>query len=610
MKQVPSGKDRRPRKKTERTKWVENESEDSDSDFPVHKIAAYSTHPITVKLEIQGKPVVMEVDTGAAVLVISEKTYKGLFPNLTLKEAPMGLKTYTGERIPVLGEVVVEVSYQQQNHQLSLIVVKGKGHNLYGRDWLMHFKLDWKTIGLTTLENAKARVNVLLKKYEEVFSGSRGAMRHFSAKLNVKEDIHPIFLKPRSVPFAIREAIEAELKRLEFEGIKEKVPHSKWAAPVPKGDEKIRICGDYKVTVNQSLQVDQYPLPKPEDLFASLAGGAKFSKIDLTQAYLQLQLEEESREFVTVNTHIGLYRYTRLPFGIVSAPAIFQRTMDTILQGLNHVQCYIDDILVTGADDDEHFHNLEEVLVRLGNHGIRVKSSKCTFFQDSVEYLGHKITSEGLHTTTKKVEAVRLAPAPKNQRELRSFLELLHYYGKFMPNLATLIHPLNSLLKANTPWNWSKKCEQAFNEAKDKLTSAAVLAHYDPKLPLRLAGDASAYGVGAVISHVFPDGNERPVAFASKTLSASERNYSQLEKEALSLIFGLWKFHQYLYGRKFTLVTDHQPLTTIFSDKKGIPHWQPRDCRDGHCSYLLITIPFSFDQPEHMPTQMACLDFS
>ena len=168
--------------------------------------------------------------------------------------------------------------------------------------------------------------------------------------------------------------------------------------------------------------------------------------------------------------------------------------MDTISQGLNHVQCYIDDILVTGADDDEHFHNLEEVLVHLRNYGIQVKSSKYTFFQSSVEYLGHKITSEGLHTTTKKVEAVRLAPAPKNQCELRSFLGLLHYYGKFMPNLATLIYPLNSLLKTNAPWNWSQECEQAFNEAKDKLTSAAVLAHYDPKLPLQLAGDASAYG--------------------------------------------------------------------------------------------------------------------
>ena len=126
------------------------------------------------------------------------------------------------------------------------------------------------------------------------------------------------------------------------------------------------------MTINQSLEVDQYPLPKPDDLFASLAGGVRFSKINLTQVYLQMPLEEESREFITVNTHMGLYRYTRLPFGIASAPAIFQRTMDTILQGLHHVQCYIDDILVTGADDEVHLRNLEEVLTRLRTHGIRV----------------------------------------------------------------------------------------------------------------------------------------------------------------------------------------------------------------------------------------------
>lgn len=161
--------------------------------------------------------------------------------------------------------------------------------------------------------------------------------------------------------------------------------------------------------------------------------------------------------------------------------------------------------------------------------------------------------------------------SPQESEWVEIFLGLLHYYGKFIPNLATLNYTLNSLLKTSTTWNWSEQCEQAFKDTKDKLTSAAVLVHYDPQMPLHLAGDASAYSVGAVISHVYPDGSERPVAYASRTLSASERNYSQLEKEALSLIFGLRKFHQYLYRGKFTLVTDHKPLTTIFSDKKGIP---------------------------------------
>ena len=147
----------------------------------------------------------------------------------------------------------------------------------------------------------------------------------------------------------------------------------------------------------------------------------------------------------------------------------------------------------------------------------------------------------------------------------------MHYYGKFIPHLSALLHPLNQLLKANTTWFWSDSCEQAFQEAKQKLASAPVLVHYDPSLPLRLAGDASQYGIGAVISQVGLNGDEQPVAYASRTLSTPEKNYSQIEKEALSLIFGLRKFHQYLYARNLTIVTDHKPLLAILGPKKNIP---------------------------------------
>ena len=175
------------------------------------------------------------------------------------------------------------------------------------------------------------------------------------------------------------------------------------------------------------------------------------------------------------------------------------------------------------------------------------------------------------NAATAKVEAVQQAPAPKNITELRSFLGLLNYYGKFMPNLSTLLHPLHQLLKGDHAWHWSQDCEQAFQEAKRKLSAAPILVHYDPKLPMRLAGDASNYGVGAVLSHILPDGTEHPVAFASRTLKPSERNYAQVEKEALSLIYGITKFHKYLYGRPFTLVTNHRPLTTILGPKNGVP---------------------------------------
>ena len=393
-------------------------------------------------------------------------------------------------------------------------------------------------------------------------------MNTFEARLQVKEGARPRFCKARPVPFALKAAIDRELDRLENEGILEPVTYSEWAAPVvpvPKTEGQIRLCGDYKVTINPVLEVDQYPLPKPDNIFATLSTGKVFSKIDLTHAYQQMKLTEDSRNYVTINTHRGLFRYTRLPFGVASAPSIFQKVMDTVLQGLPNAICYLDDILVSGATKEEHLHNLEMVLQRLEQYNIRAKKAKCAFMCDAVEYLGHRIDADGLHTLSSKVKAIQDAPQPQNVQELRSFLGLLHYYGKFLPNLATLLHPLNALLKTGSKWLWSAECSDAFKAAK------RLLAHYNPSLPIRLAGDASAYGIGAVISHVFEDGSERPVAFTSRTLSPTERNYPQIEKEALSLIYGIQKFHQYLYGRPFVLVTDHRPLLSILGPKKGIP---------------------------------------
>lgn len=221
--------------------------------------------------------------------------------------------------------------------------------------------------------------------------------------------------------------MEDELDRLQQEGIIEPIQFSEWAAPivpVMKADKKsVRICGDYKVTVNQAAKVDRYPIPKIEDLFASLAQGEKFTKLDMSQAYQQLILDEESRKYVVINTHKGLFQYTRLPFGISSAPAIFQRVMEGLLQGIPHVSVYLDDILITGKNDVEHLATLEAVLTRFEEAGLRLKRSKCVFMAPSVEYLGHTIDAEGLHPTESKVKAIKNAPVPKNVTELRAYLD-------------------------------------------------------------------------------------------------------------------------------------------------------------------------------------------
>ncbi len=382
------------------------------------------------------------------------------------------------------------------------------------------------------------------------------------------------FYKARNVPYALKEKVEIELDRLERDGVIEKVSTSQWAAPivpVVKKDGSIRVCGDYKLTVNLAAIVDCYPLPKIDDIFASLAGGKTFTKLDLAHAYNQIELDDEAKRLMTINTSKGLYQYNRLPFGVASAPAMFQRTMETVLQGIPGVSVYIDDILVSGKTDDEHLQNLQEVLKRLEKVGARLKRSKCFFMLPAVEYLGHRISEQGLQPTMKKVQAIQLAPAPSDISQLKSVLGLINYYSKFLPNLSHTLSPLYRLLQTKVPWHWGEEQQRAFEAAKKQLTTDQVLVHYDQEKPIILACDASPYGLGAVLSHQMEDGTEKPISFASRSLAPAEKGYSQLEKEALAIVFGVKRFHQYIYGRKFVILSDHKPLEGLLKETKAVP---------------------------------------
>ena len=337
-----------------------------------------------------------------------------------------------------------------------------------------------------------------------------------------------------------------------------------------KKDGSVRVCGDFKVTINQQLEVDEYPLPRIDDIYASLSGGKQFSVLDLRQAYLQMEVDERSKAYLTVNTHRGLFQYQRLPYGVASAPAIWQRAMDQVLQGLPGVQCYLDDIIVTGKSKEEHLEVLEKVLQRLEEYGLKANKEKCKFLRDSVEYLGHVISAEGLRQSPRKTKAILEMPAPQDVAQLRSFLGMVQYYAKFLPDLATVLAPLHRLLKKGAKWTWSQKENQCFESIKKMLMEDKVLTHYDPDLPLIMASDSSSYGLGAVLSHRMPDGSEKPIAFASRSLSNTEKKYAQIE-EALSLVWGVKKFQAYLEGRRFTLVTDHKPLKYIMEPGKAVP---------------------------------------
>ena len=529
-------------------------------------------NPYSVQLSIDEKQVQMEIDTGASVSIISSATYNDTFQDKALQPSTVKLKTYSGKELRNLGAISVKVRHHSQEMDLPLLVVEGNGPSLLGRNWLEKLNIDWQSIHV--IKTGGPEAEILCKEFSDVFKPGLGTLQGFKATIQVDKEASPVFCKARSVPYAMTPLVEKELDRLQQEGVIAPIAFSDWAAPIVpvlKGDKSVRICGDFKMTVNKVSKLDRYPIPKIEDLFAKLAGGKLFTKLDLSQAYQQICLEEESKKFVVINTHKGLFQFNRLPFGISSAPAIFQRTMESLLQGIPFVVVYLDDILVTGPTQEDHLQNLRKVLQRLQQAGLRLQRGKCKFMATSVQYLGHVIDAEGLHPLEDKVEAVQQAPAPENVSELRSYLGLLSYYSKFLPQLASTLAPLYALLHSGTPWKWTKSEEAAFQTSKTALLSSKVLVHFDPSQEIVLSCDASSYGIGAVLSHRQSDGSDRPIGFASRTLSAAEKKYSQLEKEGLACVFGVKRFHSYLYGHKFLLITDHKPLLGLLGESKTIP---------------------------------------
>ena len=438
------------------------------------------------------------------------------------------------------------------------------GPSLLGRNWLAELQIDWR--GVYQIQEPAALAAVL-KAHKALFKREFGTITCAKAELHMDPQVSPAFHRPQQVPFAQRQKVEDELIRLEKKGIIRPRKFSEWASPivpVPKSDGSVHICGDYKISANKAMICDIHPIPTSEDLFAMMAGGMSFTKLDLSHAYLQLQLADSAREYLVINTHKGLFEYTRMPFGIKSAPAIFQRTMDNLLQGLDHVGVYIDDILITGKSEEQH---LNEVLSRLEKAGVRLKQEKCVFMADEVTYLGHRLNREGIQPTGAKVEAINQAP---KLSELQAFLGMVNFYGKFMENFSTLLAPLYKLPRKGVVWRWGKPQRQAFDGAKELLSSPKLWVHYDTTKELILTCDASPYGLGAVLAHRMEDGTERPIEYASRTLAPAERNYAQIDKEALVVMYGVKRFHKYLYGRPFVICSDHKPLIYLFGEHRGI----------------------------------------
>lgn len=527
-----------------------------------------------LKAFVNNKPVSFQLDTGSAVTVFSDKFYKHSFGNVDLKQSHTVLKGYAGEIIRPSGHINVNMQIGDIQHRVNILVVPNGNRPLIGRDVIKKFKIGVKQVHNLD-KHQGGDLHELLTEFDDLFSDDLGRYVHAKIKLNVKDgDIKPKFIKARTVPLAFRDKMDAELERLMNRGIITPIDHSDWATPlvpIPKGDGSLRVCADYKITVNPILEDVNYPLPLIDELFSALQGGVTFTKLDMKEAYTQFELDDETMRLLVWNTQKGLMRVNRLPYGTKPNTAIFQQHIEKTINGLKGVVVLTDDIAVTGKTRAEHMANLRAVFTRLKKDGFKLNRKKCQFFQDKVKYLGHIIDAEGLHMDPDKIRAIKEAPIPKDQTQVRAFVGMINYHARFLPNLSSILSPLFKLLKKDSKFTWDDSCTKAFEQAKQQMLSDEVLAHFNPAFPVKVTSDASSMGLGSCLLQQQPDGSTRPVAFASRTLTKAEQNYSCLDREALAIYFGVKKFSYYLLGRHFTLLTDHLPLVSICGSKKGIP---------------------------------------
>ena len=364
--------------------------------------------------------------------------------------------------------------------------------------------------------------------------------------------------------------MEKKLDELLTCGIIEEVPEGRtsWVSPlvvVPKPDGDVRIYVDMR-RANQSIIRERQPIPTVEEVLQDLNGSRVFSRVDLKWGFHHILLADESRHVTTFVTHRGLYRYTRLMFGVTSAPEKYQQIIRDVLRGSERVINIADDLVIHGSGVEQHDERFFVVLNRLKEVGLTLNGDKCEFRLPRLTFFGHQVTQNGVEPSEEKVAAVRNADPPQNASEARSFLGLAQFVSKFIPDLSTVAEPIQRLTHKNVEFKWQSEQQAAFDKLKELITSTTALAHFDVNSKTRIVADASPVGLGAVLIQL--QGVEwRVIAYASRGLTDVERRYSQAEREALALVWARERFNMYIFGRDCELETDHKPLEYMYSQK-------------------------------------------
>ncbi|XP_055604348.1 uncharacterized protein K02A2.6-like [Uranotaenia lowii] len=534
-------------------------------------------HDELIWCRIGGITVEMMIDSGSKYNIIDEFTWKFLRNRnaeiCALEPSSKCLTAYAQTVcLNVVGSFEANISVVSDKKKACLrtafYVIKDGKQNLLGRDSAK--QLGVLRIGLPNTWESNSINNIP----EDV--------QHFpvikGVKLRIEIDISvtPVAQHVRRVPIALRQKVEDQIQKLLHSGIIERVEeHSPWVSPmvvVMKDNGEVRLCIDMR-RANTAIKREYHMIPTLDDLLSRLNGCCWFSRLDVKDAYHQVELDESCRYITTFITHLGMFRYTRLMFGICSASEHFQKIIEQILASCQNSFNYQDDIFVYAKSLAEHDAALDSVLKALEERRVVLNIKKCKFRVNETVFLGHHISGQGIRPSSEKVVAVENFRAPRTAEEVRSFLGLVGYVGRFIPDLATRTFDLRQLLVMGQKFEWLEKHDTAFRNLKNAVCRAPILGYFDNVRRTRIVTDASPVGLGAVLLQFEGQSDTVPIviSYASKSLSQTERRYCQTEKEALAIVWGIEKFQLFLHGREFELETDHRPLTAIFKPTSRPP---------------------------------------
>lgn len=535
---------------------------------------------VSKKLELRfilaGVNVSAEADTGSPINIMGEHAYQKFFSHCELRPVGKGFGSVSGHSINMLGMFTAKAGNSAYNGKIQVAVstiknlrfiVGTAGLDILCPAWRQGFQLN-------SVESSDKYVDRLRNRYPEVFNGDMSQpIKDYEVHLYLQDNPKPtpIVQKAYNVPIRLTSKVVSNLEQMLADGILEKAEKAQWASPmvnVLKPNGEVRSCIDPSKTINPYLVFDHYPTPTIDNIIARVGKADLYSILDLKGAYTQLKMAEESRELLNVNTIKGLFRYTRLPFGIKPASSIFQQFMDTLLADRDWAIAYMDDVIVKANSIDEMRSRLDDLFELFRQRNLKVNIDKCQLFKKEVHYLGHRICRDGVAPSLEGIKAILDAPAPDNLTMLRSFIGLVSFYSKFLPGLNKKMDIFFDLEKKGATWQWTERHQKVYENIKKLIASHTKLGHFDPKLETIVQTDASDTGIAAVLIQVFPDG-ERAIMFISRTLSSAEKKYPILHREALAVVWALERLAEFIIGQPVTIRTDHQPLIGLF--KKKVP---------------------------------------